>query len=333
MAEGFRVEESRFGEFSQHTLLNERTGEEAIIVDGCGATLQALELRSPAGGLFDIIQGHETPVSLRENPVLNAGAPLIPFANRVRGARYQFLGKEYTLPANSLDGNAIHGFLYDKPWKVASAQADSEAARLTCEYLLRETDFPGYPFQLLARIDFELSSGGFRAVTTVMNAGRVKLPLTVGFHPYLRAGPTTDGRIDGYRLTLLAAKRLRLKDMIPTGEVEPVDGTAYDFRTPRLIGETRFDDGFTELPYKGGVASVRLYNDALGFGVELWQDESYGFLQVYTPPHRRAIAVEPMSGAADAFNNGIGLTVLEPGSRFKAAYGLRPAADRSPDPP
>jgi len=323
MGKGFRVEEGTFGEFSEHMLLNEETGEKATIVDGCGATLQALELKSPTGTLFEAVQGHESPASLRQHAPANGSAALIPWPNRVHRARYRFLGEEYALPVNTGEGNAIHGLLFDKPWRVGEAEASRTAARLTCEYVLSEEDFPGYPFRLLAQIQFRLSKDGFEALTTVMNTGRVKLPLAVGFHPYLKAGPTRDGRIDGYRLTIPGARRLRLREMIPTDEQEPVEGTSYDFRTPRLIGETRFDDCYTGLSHSGGRASVRLYNDALGFGVELWQEEAYGFLQVYTPPHRRAIAIEPMSGAPDAFNNGMELTVLESGARFKAAYGIR----------
>ncbi|MEM2905157.1 MAG: hypothetical protein QW587_05395 [Candidatus Bathyarchaeia archaeon] len=304
--------------------MNEETGERATIVDGCGATLQALQLKSHTGEPLDVIQGHETPESLRERGPLAGSVPLIPWANRVHRARYRFLGREYLLPVNTGEGNAIHGFLFDKPWRVTSGRSTSNAACLTCEYVLRERGLPGYPFKLLARIDFQLSSDGFRTVTTVMNIGRVKLPLTVGFHPYLKAGPTKDGKIDSCRLTIPAAKRLEFREMIPTGRLKPVEGTAYDFRTPRLIGETRFDDGFTALSYSDGIASVKLYNETLGFGVELWQDRAYGFLQVYTPPHRQSVAVEPMSGAADAFNNGMGLIILEPGATFKAAYGLRP---------
>lgn len=248
---------------------------------------------------------------------------MVPFANRVRAGRYTFQGREHVLPVTAPGAHAIHGFLFDKTWRVTSVRAGEAGASLGCEYLTGERDFPGYPFALLARLDFTLSPDGLQVTTTVVNTGGLDLPLTVGHHPYLVAGAPGDRKIDSCTLRLPAAKRLELRDMIPTGKVEPVHGTRYDFRRPRLIGQTGFDEGFTGLSFRDGVASVRLYREALGFGVELWQDRSYGFLQVYTPPERGSIAVEPMSGAADAFNNGMGLTVLKPSGRFTGTYGLR----------
>ncbi|MGL6269156.1 MAG: hypothetical protein ACRC2O_14590, partial [Chitinophagaceae bacterium] len=49
-----------------------------------------------------------------------------------------------------------------------------------------------------------------------------------------------------------------------------------------------------------------------GMAIEFHPDKSYPYLQLYTPPHRNSIAIENLSAAPDAFNNGMGLVTLEP---------------------
>ena len=53
-------------------------------------------------------------------------------------------------------------------------------------------------------------------------------------------------------------------------------------------------------------------------------DKHYPYLQIYTPPHRKSIAIENLTSAPDSFNNGIGLLVIEPNHtlEFSTTYIL-----------
>ena len=53
-----------------------------------------------------------------------------------------------------------------------------------------------------------------------------------------------------------------------------------------------------------------LKNDAVLLTIT--PDKQYPYLQIYTPPHRKSIAIENLTSAPDSFNNGIGLIVIEP---------------------
>jgi aldose 1-epimerase len=55
-----------------------------------------------------------------------------------------------------------------------------------------------------------------------------------------------------------------------------------------------------------------LRNPARKVQVEIHPSASYPYLQIFTPEHRKSIAIENLSAAPDAFNNGMGLKVLEP---------------------
>ena len=62
----------------------------------------------------------------------------------------------------------------------------------------------------------------------------------------------------------------------------------------------------------------------------MWQEAgpgAYRYLQVYTPPGRESIAIEPMTCAPNAFNNGMGLIRLDPGEAFTASFGISLAGE------
>ena len=107
-------------------------------------------------------------------------------------------------------------------------------------------------------------------------------------------------RIDACTLQLDAATRL-LNDerhQVPVGR-EPVTGTGYDFRTPRPIGEQQIDDAFTDLAprRRGHLAAPPAVPRRRS--VELWVDEHYPFLEVYSgdtlAPGRRRTRPRPSS--------------------------------------
>jgi aldose 1-epimerase len=114
---------------------------------------------------------------------------------------------------------------------------------------------------------------------------------------------------------------------IPTGS-GTVEGTAYDFRTTRAIGETVLDNAFTDLERDGDGTARVVLRDLGGDGERaLWVDASYGFLMVFTGDPladvaRRSVAVEPMTCPPNAFRSGDALVRLEPGQSFSAAWGI-----------
>jgi aldose 1-epimerase len=248
------------------------------------------------------------------------GKVLMPWPNRVRDGRYAFGGVDHGLAVDERDrGHALHGLALWADWMPVRC---TEAA-VTLELHLRPR--PGFPFALVLEARYELSGDGLAVTLGALNVGDGPAPFGAGLHPYFAA---SGDRVDEDVLQLPAATRLAVDErLLPTGKRVPVAGSAHDLRAPGTLGQLVLDDCFTDLERGAdGLARVRLAGG--GRELTLWLDEAFGFLQVFTgdtlpaDQRRRAVAIEPMTCAPDAFNSGDGLLVLAPGERFRGRFGV-----------
>jgi aldose 1-epimerase len=238
---------------------------------------------------------------------------LYPWANRLAAVRYQYGGHQVVLDPKSpllhLDENGlpIHGVPWSRlSWEVAQATADSLSARLdwTSEELLAV-----FPFRHRVELSVALRPEGLTLVTTVVATGDETVPVSFGFHPYL----TLPGQPRGqWHLVLPRMRKLLLDGRgIPTGGETLFAG----FDGP--LAEMSFDDGFACLD-EAAVLSVRGPQRRLS--VQLLQ--GYGFAQVFAPPGKDFIALEPMTAPTAALSQGKGLRSVAPGGQFQAAFRI-----------
>ena len=251
-----------------------------------------------------------------------SGAILFPWPNRVRDGRWTQRGVGHELVITEVErGNANHGLVLNTPF-VIERQTESEVA-----VSVSVAPQPGYPFQLRLRVTYRLTDGGLEVDCRVTNQSGWPAPVALGVHPYLRIGqcPTAD-------LTVQVAAGTYLEvdaQLIPTGE-RPVTDTAIDLRAPRMLGGIELNTCFGHLDVVDG-RSRTIIAAPNGREVDLWADDSFGYVQIYTCPGfpRRAstelaLAVEPMTAPANALNSGVGLKWLEPEAAWEASWGIRP---------
>lgn len=88
-----------------------------------------------------------------------------------------------------------------------------------------------------------------------------------------------------------------------------------------------WDDGIKAVSPAGKVSTLETrIADSSGDAAVLWQDAQHRFIQVYTGQAKAGlVAVEPMSGSTDCFNNGDGLVVLQAGEEWYGAFGVKMA--------
>jgi len=250
------------------------------------------------------------------------GQCLVPWPNRVRDGSYEFAGRRQQLPLTEPEQqNAIHGLARWANWTVAAQTADS----VVMEYLLHPQ--PGYPHALALAVAYRLDPSGLTIRTTATNVGANACPYGAGAHPYLTVGTST---VDSVILQAPGQTRLTSDERgIPTG-AESVNGSDYDFTTPRPIGKTKLDTAFTDLERdQDGRARVHLAAPDGESTATFWLDEHYRYLMLFTGDvladvNRRSLGIEPMTCAPNAFRSGDGLITLEPGESFAAAWGIEP---------
>jgi len=151
--------------------------------------------------------------------------------------------------------------------------------------------------------------------TSVTNASPTNIPLSDGWHPYFNLGSS----VDDCNLIFSSNQQLEFDgDLLPTGklleEKRFVEGASLN----GLFLDNCFElDKSIEQPF------CILSNQSFELLIE--PSSTYPYLQIYTPPTRDMIAIENLSSAPDAFNNKMGLQLMEPQSTkvFRTAYTIR----------
>lgn len=239
------------------------------------------------------------------------GWVLQPWPNRIGDGRYEFRGATHQLALTEPErGNALHGLVGWVRWDVHHP----DAARASFRHEL--VPQVGYPFALDLTVDYQLSDAGLAVTLEATNDGDEPAPYGAGFHPYLTLGRPADD----LELTVPASTWCAVDERGIPGPARPVEGTAYDFREPRRIGDLVIDHPFGGLT--GGAAALRDGDRA----VTVTPGEGCAWLHVFTSdihePARRAVAIEPMSCPPDAFRTGTDLVVLEPGATHRTSFTI-----------
>jgi aldose 1-epimerase len=258
------------------------------------------------------------------------GAILLPYANRIRGRplpqtreiETEVLGKTVRLPMNwggkapGAERYAMHGLLLDRAFEVAEEGGGVLAG------VLRAGSFSGrWPSVTEVTVTYRLAPAALTLTVTAANVGREVLPMGIGWHLYLNL---PSGRRAEARLHLPATQRLAVDNydtVLPTGEVSPISGTAYDFSPPegRPLGDLYLDDCFVGLRPHDRRAEAMLTDPAASLALRISAAvPPVTAFQVYAPPDKPFVAIEPQFNRADPFGavwhgEDTGMVLLRPG--------------------
>ena len=278
------------------------------ILPGLGGAVHRLALPDPRSedrSNWELL-AHDSEDELPKNPLFR-GRLLFPWNDRIPQGRYRFGGRLFELPTDSAgDGSALHGLLHRLPLGVSSIREGAKGVELELRSGPEQLVSPGYPFALSIRARYVLSYAGFELELAVRNSGTEPAPVAFGWHPYYRLAD----RIDGALLTVESDRYVPVDErLLPFGTTEAVSDSRYDFRAGRRIGTDALDVALTAPA--GGRLSLR-YG---GRRIELFHDPAlFRYVQLFVPPDRGSIAIEPVTAATDSFNRPeLGLRVLAPG--------------------
>jgi aldose 1-epimerase len=242
-----------------YTLRNSH-GMEANIMT-YGGIVQSLKVPDKNGNFADVVLGYDSLDGyLTNSPFF--GALIGRYANRIADGKFTLDGQEYTLPTNNVP-NCLHGGdkgFFARVWKVTKTGVGPNGPELELSYLSKdgEEGFPGN-LQVYATYTVTEDNGlrvDFKATTdkdTVCN---------LTHHSYFNLRGSGD--IIDYVACINADKFTPVNSvLIPTGELQPVEGTPFDFRTPTAVG-ARINQDNQQLKFAGGYDDNWVLNHAQG---------------------------------------------------------------------
>lgn len=312
----FSIEKYNEDGFEKIGLKNNDTGNVAVVIPSCSAMLHEFSIIKN-NERVNVIQSYASKKEFDEEVIDKGyrGCKLSPFVCRLFEGTYHFGDKEYRI-TKSPWRHALHGELYDRAFEVVSENAGESSASVTMKYAYREED-PGYPFNYDCIVTWQLEKENKLSVTTEsVNKDRGLIPMQDGWHPYFTLGDS----INDLYLEFQSKEMVEFSgDLIPTKKLLPFT----EFSTLKKLDDTKLDNCFT-LDTQECQPLCVLRNADKNIEVQILPQESYPYLQIYTPGHRKSIAIENLSGAPDAFNNAMGFITLEPGQSaiYKTSYKI-----------
>lgn len=216
-----------------YTLRN-ANGVEARVTN-YGGIIVSLKVPDRNGKLDDVVLGYDSISGyLKESPYF--GALIGRYGNRIAKGHFTLDGQTYTLPINNAP-NSLHGGLkgFDKVVWHAEPFDSTGKRGLVFTYTSADGE-EGYPGTLQARVTYTLNDDNelifdYHATTDKAT------PVNLTQHSYFNLAGAGKGDILKEVVTIDADRFTPIDStLIPTGELRPVEGTPFDFRTPTPIG-------------------------------------------------------------------------------------------------
>lgn len=225
--------------------------------------------------------------------------PLVPFSNRIGGARLQWQGTQHPLVRNNgAEPHAIHGVGWQRPWEVLDS--DERSALLSYEHRPDSS----WPFAFDSSQTMQLTPGALALTLSLTNQSPQAAPAGLGWHPYFVKRARS-------HVTFDATGRWEMgPDKLPQDH-RPSQGLDADCAS---LDVDHCFDGWS------GIAQLR--DERL----RITLTSSLRRLVVFTNDTRDTIAIEPVSHVNNAMNLAaggadpaqLGLVVLQPGESFSA---------------
>ncbi len=222
-----------------------------------GARIQSIIAPDRDGKRADVVLGFANLAGYEaENPYF--GAVVGRYGNRIAKGQFSIDGKSYQVPVNN-NGQSLHGGLVGFDKLVWSAKIVPHGVELT---LVSPDGDQGYPGTLTAHVRYTLQGHDLRLDYSATTDKTTVTNLTN--HSYFNLAGEGNGTIVQQAITINADRYTPVGAVqIPTGQLAPVAGTPFDFRSRHIIGE-RIEADDTQLKLGGGYDHNWVLNGAKG---------------------------------------------------------------------
>lgn len=247
-----------------------------------GGRLVSLLIPDKTGKLTDVVVGFNSVNAYEKSTEPYFGATIGRYGNRIAKGKFSLDGKQYTLFTNN-GQNTLHGGKKGYQYVVWDAKQPNEYT-VEFHYISKDME-EGFPGNLAVKVTYTLTDDNelkmdYEATTdkpTVVNLTN---------HAFFNLNGEGSGKILGHKLQIYADGYTPVDStLIPTGKIEKVAGTPFDFSKPFTIG-ARIDDKNEQLTYGKGYDHNFVLNKTKGMGMfhaaTVKGDKSGIVMDVYT---------------------------------------------------
>ena len=232
----------------QYTLKNSNGMEVSII--SYGGIITSWKAKDRNGDYKDIVLGF-TNLSDYETSSPYFGAIIGRYGNRIREGKFSLDGVEYNLAVNNGE-NHLHGGLkgFDKVIWDVEKEVNDKLASLILRYNSMDME-EGYPGNLDVKVTYTLTNDDELRVRYEAETDK-KTVVNLTQHSYFNLSAGLSRDILSHQITIDADSYLPVdKTLIPTGELRGVEGTPFDFRESKRVGDDIYDKD-TQLTFGNG---------------------------------------------------------------------------------
>jgi aldose 1-epimerase len=231
-----------------------------------------------------------------------ASAVLFPFASRIENGKYTFNNTKFQLDCNDKGLNALHGLVYNKKFEIVHKIESINYASVTIVYQELEESL-GFPFKYNIHLTYTLTNDELSLSVTIKNTDVNPFPFTLGWHPYFLSYD-----LQNSSLSFKSDKKIVFDENLITNKIE-----AHDIFK---VENKALDDCFI-------LNSNTIAFKTPNYQLEISTNQIKNYVQLYTPENLPLIAIEPMTGVSNSFNNKIGLQVLQPNTSFSLKWNVK----------
>ncbi|MDP4255354.1 MAG: aldose epimerase family protein [Bacteroidota bacterium] len=288
----------------------------AVAITNYGARVVSVMVPDKNGVMTDVVLGYDSIRKYVHRPETFFGAVVGRYGNRIARGKFTLDGKTYSLAINN-PPNSLHGGRKGfgaVMWETKRASDHS----VELSYLAKDGE-EGYPGNLQVSVTYTLTDSNELKIDYRASTDKATV-LNLTNHAYFNLNGQGTGTINNHLLQINADHYTPVDStLIPTGKIEPVAGTPFDFRQPTAIGaridsDNRqlkygkgYDHNFVLNPNKGGGLNhaVTVTGDLSGIVMDVYTDQpgvqfySGNFLNGMNPlkngkrdDHRGAICLE-----------------------------------------
>jgi len=216
-------------------LLKNKSGISLCVTD-FGCRIISLNVPDRNGVFADVVLGNNDEAGYENygSGERFLGATIGRFGNRIASGRFELDGKVYNVPVNN-GKNSLHGGFkgFDMVrWTVEYVTEN----RIEFSYLSVDGE-EGYPGNLMVKMSYELAQDNSLVIEYKAETDKATV-VNLTHHSFFNLRGEGNGTVNDHILTIFADAFTPVdENLIPTGEIRAVEGTPFDFRSPRRIGE------------------------------------------------------------------------------------------------